>query len=362
MYKFFRSYVGSKAYYVKQLDFLKGRNFVEFFCGSAVLSANLAKQCQINDVDPYVYKILNEFDKQIVPDVFTKEDYFKVRGQIDWWRYSYCLQAMSFSGVFRYSKNGFNVPIKPIESVSLGEEYIESLNKWTELQPQVSNLSYIDVNTGLDNPVFVFDPPYESSQASYNKDFDYELYWFFVGKHLDRRETVLLFDSESNMPLAAHSQRKMRVNGGREGGKESMFIFDESLKIGKTGEDIFGNLHPFLVREDGLKYDFSFKDKKIELKTEYYDMDKTENFFIERYSYDNVDGGPWQSLKNGVDYYIHFFVKNHTWFSFTTKELVEYLDTLELNLIKIPNKSHITRGFKIKRELLSHLFRKHVKQ
>lgn len=361
MVKFLKSYVGSKAYYVKQLDIFKGRNFVEFFCGSAVLSANLAKSCQLNDLDSYVYKILNEFDRQIVPEIFTKEDYFKVRGQEDWWKYAFCLQSMSFSGVFRYSKNGFNVPIKPIKSVDLSQEYAESLKKWMELQPKVSNLSYIDVKIDLENPILVFDPPYESSQASYNKSFDYEIYWNFVGKCLDRRETVLIFDSENNMPLPAYSQRKMRVNGAKSGSNESMFIFDESLKIGKTGEDIFNDINPHLQRENGLKFDFSYNGKKIELKTEYYDINKTENFFIERFSYDDVDGGPWQSLNNNVEYYIHFFVKNKTFFVFKTEELVNYLNDLELNLIKIPNKNHITQGFKIKRKDLSHICKKYDK-
>lgn len=113
MFKFLKSYVGSKSYWVNRLQQYKSRRFVELFCGSAVLSANLScKNPILNDLDVYIYKILSNFDSLIVPDSFTKEDYYLVRKNDDWWKYIFCLQAMSFSGVFRYSKNGYNVPIK----------------------------------------------------------------------------------------------------------------------------------------------------------------------------------------------------------------------------------------------------------
>ena len=147
MYQFLPSYVGSKKQWVDRLrkDFDQS-DVVEPFCGSAVLSANLAKTAILNDLDPFVYQILSQFDKLIVPDQFTKEDYFRVREQKDWWKYAYCLQKMSFSGVFRYSKNGYNVPIKPIQFVELRPQYEQALNRWKELNPEVLNLSYLDID------------------------------------------------------------------------------------------------------------------------------------------------------------------------------------------------------------------------
>lgn len=109
---FLPSYVGSKKIWVKKLLYYSGMDFVELFCGSAVLSANLAKSALLNDLDPYIHLVLSRFDELIVPEKFTLEDYYTYRKVENWWQFTYVLQKMSFSGVFRYSKNGYNVPPK----------------------------------------------------------------------------------------------------------------------------------------------------------------------------------------------------------------------------------------------------------
>jgi hypothetical protein len=117
--KFFPSFVGSKAQWIKheklrEATGLRENHIVELFCGSAVISASLAKSSLLVDIDPIICKVLTRFDEQIVPEVFTVEDYFEKREAENWWQYTYCLQKMSFSGVFRYNaaKNKYNVPIK----------------------------------------------------------------------------------------------------------------------------------------------------------------------------------------------------------------------------------------------------------
>lgn len=361
MIKFFSSYVGSKAYWVKELDTYKGRDFVELFCGSGVLSANLASKAVLNDLDPFIYKILYNFEQQEVPDSFTKEDYFDVRGSQDWWKHSYCLQKMSFSGVFRYSKNGFNVPIKPnIESVSLTSEYREALERYIQLSPVILNRQYHKCQEFITaNCVLVLDPPYENAQASYNKEFDYQFFWEYVRLNENICKTIMLYDYESNLPFGAQKVRKTRVNGARKGNVEGIFIFEDSLKEGQKGEELFFDLNlDKLNRADGLKFDFTLKatGKTVELKSDYYDMTRTDNFFIERYSdFDKkTNGGPWQSFHNSVDYYVYFYVKNKKAFIFKTKDLVDKLNSIcsELNLIFIPNKSWTTAGYKINRNLL----------
>lgn len=239
--RFLPSYVGSKLHWVPRLQHLEGRPMVELFAGSAVLTANLASSALLVELDPHLAKILSQFDEQIVPDVFTREDYFRVRSQDDWWRYAFCLQAMSFSGVFRYSKNGYNVPHKgggragepgrspAHESMQLRPRYEAALARWRELEPTVIHGSFFDITdeqiaaVGAD-PVVVLDPPYQGSQASYNVGFDYAAYWARVGE-LAKNFELLIFDTVSNLVTAGYpytETRKMRVNGGRPGDLEAI--------------------------------------------------------------------------------------------------------------------------------------------
>jgi site-specific DNA-adenine methylase len=233
MYKFIPSYVGSKKYWISYLEKYKGENFVELFAGSAILSANLAKSSILFDIDPKVCQILFEFDKQIVPEIFTQEDYFLNRPKEDWWRYAYCFQKMSFSGVFRYSKNGYNVPIKKnIKEIRVKNEYLVDLNRWKELKPEVVNANYFEIDPlKLENKILVLDPPYQGSQASYNSgnNFDYDKYWDFVFKTKDIVKTLIIFDRKSNLESKAIpvlALRKMRVNGARDGDLEGIGIFE----------------------------------------------------------------------------------------------------------------------------------------
>jgi site-specific DNA-adenine methylase len=88
---------------------------------------------------------------------------------------------MSFSGVFRYSKNGYNVPIKSNfkdKKINIEKEWIKSLDRFNKLNPIVTNLSYEKVNIpNIKDAVIILDPPYEGSQANYNiLTFDYHFY------------------------------------------------------------------------------------------------------------------------------------------------------------------------------------------
>lgn len=356
MVKFLPSYVGSKAFWVEELSRFSGRFFVELFAGSASLSAGLAGEAILNDSDEYVYKILSRYDELISPKIFTRDDYYKYRAAEDWWKYSYCLQKMSFSGVFRYSKNGYNVPCKKIEKIFIRDDYVESLNRWLDLNPMVTKYDFFNFPLSLlKNAIVVIDPPYEGSQASYNGKFDYHLYWQMVQKIEGICSKIILFDNSKNLPFENIKTRRMVANGKHKKNEEGMFIFEDSLKVGKQGEREFHSLNPDLVAADGFNYDFKMKNgKKIELKSDYYDMEKTENFFIERYSYGNKSGGPWQSLEKGVDFYIYFFPKNKTAFLFKTEEMVSVLDSIcdEKNLISIGNDGYVTRGYKINRKQL----------
>ena len=197
--RFIPSYVGSKKYWIPFLIGYAGRKFVEPFCGSAILSANLSSSCIINDIDPFVYKILSNFDQLEVPEEFTPEDYFKYRSHEEWWKWIYCLQANSFSGVFRYSKNGYNVPIKYHKTIYVRRNYLEALERYRNLSPKVLNTQYYNLIDYIEeDSVLILDPPYEDSQTSYHGDFDYHLYWEWVQKSEGVCQDIIIFDYLNN--------------------------------------------------------------------------------------------------------------------------------------------------------------------
>lgn len=144
-----------------------------------------------------------------------------------------------------------------------------------------------------------------------------------------------------------------------------MFKFDESLKFGKAGEDLFISLNQGkLLRCDGRVHDFvissgDLKNKTLELKTDYYDMMKTPNFFFERFSKieTQAPGGPWQAASNKTDLFVYFFPKNGQFFVFETAPLVQLLNSItpRLQLVHIPNITWTTGGYKVLRTAVSAL-------
>jgi len=230
MTKFLPSYVGSKAYWV---DYLKphigGTNIAELFCGSSVISANLASRAYLNDLDPMIYRIMSQYSQLEELEVFTKDDYFNFRKSAGWWKYTFYFQKMSFSGVFRYSKNGYNVPIKPnISEVRILDDLLLGKRRMEELNPLVTNKPYIDIPPrDLEGWTIVLDPPYQGSSASYNTTFNYAEYWDYVEEVKKYARTLVVFDRNSNLSGKYGDcllTRKMRVNGGREGDVEAMYI------------------------------------------------------------------------------------------------------------------------------------------
>jgi hypothetical protein len=144
------------------------------------------------------------------------------------------------------------------------------------------------------------------------------------------------------------------------------FDFKEQIAIGDVGQRLFiQHYHTPIVQFGPHKADFKrlSDGKLVELKTDSYDMGKTENFFIERFSSFNTKspGGPWQSKEKRVPIFCYFFIKNGVYFEFDTKELVKFLDPIaeKAGLIFIPNKGWTTAGFKVPREKLKHLYTEH---
>jgi hypothetical protein len=133
-----------------------------------------------------------------------------------------------------------------------------------------------------------------------------------------------------------------------------IFSFQERLKYGKSQEAAFEKLFgDFVERLDGYVADFKIRGTNllIELKNDTYDARKTKNFFMERYSYGEVEGGPWQALEKGVDYFIYCFPKNGLIYVFKTRTLVNLLNKIceEMKLHEIKNINHTTRGYVVPR-------------
>ncbi len=241
MIRFLPSFIGSKQYWVEKLLPYKDSDIVELFSGSAAISANLAKTAILNDSDPMIYKIFSNYDKLIAPDVFTAKDYYDVRFNEDWWRYIFCLQGMAFSGLFRYSKRGFNVPMKKgyIESVSFKDELQLSKKRFSQINPTITNVSYENVPIKeLAGKVVISDPPYQKTKDNYvvykrADKFNYDNYWDYVKTISKVAKSVIVFDTDINLKRSLGTRdftvRKMRVNGKYNGGNEAMCILGENL-------------------------------------------------------------------------------------------------------------------------------------
>lgn len=148
------------------------------------------------------------------------------------------------------------------------------------------------------------------------------------------------------------------------GNSNKVWDFREQLAVGSRGEELFLEYYPKKIvvypERDG---DFIevYSGKKIELKSDSYNMDKTENFFFERYS--NIEtktpGSVWQALSHNCDIFCYQFVRHNIWFQFTDlPKLAARLEELTAGkgLIWIKNKGWVTGGFTVKRKLLEDLY------
>ena len=135
--------------------------------------------------------------------------------------------------------------------------------------------------------------------------------------------------------------------------------FKDSLEQGKEGERLFlDKMTDKVVQLDGLKADFKLlaDNRLVELKSDFYDMSATDNFFMERWSNSTKksNGGPWQALDNNTDLFVYWFPLNNYMYVFETTKLVEKLKnvTKNMELVKVLNKGYITLGYKVERSLL----------
>lgn len=136
--------------------------------------------------------------------------------------------------------------------------------------------------------------------------------------------------------------------------------FTKDLKKGKKAElDFLAACGKSIVASDGFKGDFVAvkSGEKLELKTDFYAHDLTKNFFMERYSYDEKNGGPWQAADHGCKYFVYYFKNPGFIYVFETKKLVDLLNNLtkSMGYVNVYNQGYTTRGYKIARDLLKQI-------
>lgn len=141
--------------------------------------------------------------------------------------------------------------------------------------------------------------------------------------------------------------------------------FKEQLKVGDRGEELFLENYPKkLTIYPGKEYDFTCESgAKIELKTDTYNINKTENFFLERFSdlERETPGGPWRAANDGIDIFCYMFVRHNIWFQFEdvpalVQRVDEILEGRKGGLVYIKNRGWVTAGHKIKRVDLEDLY------
>lgn len=134
------------------------------------------------------------------------------------------------------------------------------------------------------------------------------------------------------------------------------------LSRGDTGEQLFQLSYPGWIKgdwESRSRYDFTNEKtgETVELKTDYYPVEKTPNIFIERYSDTSraTDGGPYRCPD--CTYYVYFFIKSGTFLWYPTGKLLERLAELTpgMQLCEVRNNTYITTGYKIRRALVADL-------
>jgi hypothetical protein len=116
--------------------------------------------------------------------------------------------------------------------------------------------------------------------------------------------------------------------------------------------------HKLLPPEDRTHDFLTPRGLKVELKSDTYDMNKSGNFFMEKYSnmYKKTPGGIWRAEADGIDIFIYHFVNNKVYYEFRDlKKVVKFLTKLTDNdyMVSIPNKGYYTGGYKVPRDLLA---------
>lgn len=137
--------------------------------------------------------------------------------------------------------------------------------------------------------------------------------------------------------------------------------FKSDLQKGLLGQQVFAKIFKNAVHIDGKRGDLKIGEDKIELKVDFYDMEKTRNFFMERWSNLNSlkPGGPWQAAEHGCQWFVYFYMQGMQGWIWKTEDLVKQLEALESRLKprQVRNMKWTTVGYTVDRNLLRSEYR-----
>lgn len=129
--------------------------------------------------------------------------------------------------------------------------------------------------------------------------------------------------------------------------------FYDDLKFGQDSEDRLLQQYPFLQLSIDKSYDFLIKgtNVRVEKKCDSYDPKRYGNLIMERFSYDEKPGGPWQAQKHKCRFFIYWFVAYDVMFVFDTVQLLARLRKLikrdKLKLHDKHNQYWVTQYYKV---------------
>jgi hypothetical protein len=139
--------------------------------------------------------------------------------------------------------------------------------------------------------------------------------------------------------------------------------FQQQLEVGDKGESDFvisySDLRPVKSKRD-LRFDFTIKDgKTVELKTDFYSMNDTQNYFMEFLSDDSrpdKHGGPFRAKKDGTNYFVYYYYHEKTYHWFAPETLCRaILELHERGMIErryVWNHGYRTVGYLVPRKLI----------
>lgn len=133
----------------------------------------------------------------------------------------------------------------------------------------------------------------------------------------------------------------------------------KDLERGDVGEQEFLQTFPTYRKvDDSQMYECDFQclytGETVELKTDYYDMNKTPNLIVERYSNQQkgTPGGPYRHSTD-LTYWVYYYRKNGIFIFYNALQLIETVDSLALPLVPIQNNGYTTGVFKVPRDAVT---------
>lgn len=135
--------------------------------------------------------------------------------------------------------------------------------------------------------------------------------------------------------------------------------FNVDIHRGDAGEEMFMEYFPTYTKgnyKQRADYDLicKYSGATVELKTDYYSMERTPNIIVEYYS--DIDkqklGGPWRCP--GTTYFVYFYIQQGVFLWFPMTPLLERLNSLGFNqngrMVRVPNLGYTTGVHKVPRK------------